>query len=180
MAMAYADAVNAELKDLKAAGIDVVQIDEPYLSPNADRARDFALEAIDRALDGVPGPTAIHLCLGYSYVVKNKPSGYAFLPELAGTRATQISIETAEPRLDLAVLRDLPGKSVMIGVLDLGDGSIESADTVAARIERALAHVSPERLIVAPDCGLKYLPRPVAFGKMRSMVQGAQKVRTRL
>jgi 5-methyltetrahydropteroyltriglutamate--homocysteine methyltransferase len=180
MAMAYADAVNAELKDLKAAGIDVVQIDEPYLSPNADRARDFALEAIDRALDGVPGPTAIHLCLGYSYVVKNKPSGYAFLPELAGTRATQISIETAEPRLDLAVLRDLPGKSVMIGVLDLGDGSIESADTVAARIERALAHVSPERLIVAPDCGLKYLPRPVAFGKMLSMVQGAQKVRTRL
>lgn len=180
MAMAYADAVNAELKDLKAAGIDVVQIDEPYLSPNADRARDFALEAIDRALDGVPGPTAIHLCQGYSYVVKNKPAGYAFLSELAQTRATQISIEAAEPRLDLAVLADLADKSVMVGVLDLGDGGVESPDTVAARIERALEHVSPERLIVAPDCGLKYLPRAVAFDKVRSMVKGAEMVRARL
>jgi 5-methyltetrahydropteroyltriglutamate--homocysteine methyltransferase len=180
LAMAYADAVNAELKDLKAAGIDVVQIDEPYLSPNAERARDFALEAIDRALDGVPGPTAVHLCMGYSYVVKKKPEGYAFLPELARTRAAQISIEAAEPKLDLSILRSLPGKSVMVGVLDLGDMGIETPEAVARRIEAALAHLPPERMIVAPDCGLKYLPRPVAYGRMCAMVEGARQVRARL
>ena len=180
MAMAYADAVNAELKDLKSAGIDVLQIDEPYLSPNADRARDFALEAIDRALDGVPGPTAIHLCMGYSYVVKKKPAGYAFLPELARTGAAQISIEAAEPKLDLAVLRDLPGKAVMVGVLDLSDPDVETPGTIAGRIETALKYIPPERLIVAPDCGLKYLPRATAFGKICSMVEGARQVRARL
>ncbi|MCW5749263.1 MAG: 5-methyltetrahydropteroyltriglutamate--homocysteine methyltransferase [Alphaproteobacteria bacterium] len=180
MAMAYADAVNAELKDLKAAGIDVLQIDEPYLSPNADRARDFALEAIDRALHGVAGPTAIHLCMGYSYVVKKKPTGYAFLPELARCNAAQISIEAAEPKLDLAVLRDLPGKSVMVGVLDLSDMAVETPDTIASRIETALKVLPAERLIVAPDCGLKYLPRDVAFGKMSAMVAGARQVRARL
>jgi 5-methyltetrahydropteroyltriglutamate--homocysteine methyltransferase len=180
LAMAYADAVREELLDLKAAGIDVLQIDEPYLSPNADRARAFALEAIDRALDDVPGPTAIHLCHGYSYVVRNKPTAYAFLPELARTRAAQISIEAAEPGLDLAVLADLPDKSVMVGVLDLGDGRVESAEMIVARIEQALRHIAPERLIVAPDCGLKYLPRAVASGKIRAMVEGARRVRSRL
>jgi 5-methyltetrahydropteroyltriglutamate--homocysteine methyltransferase len=180
LAMAYADAVNAELKDLKAAGIDVLQIDEPYLSPNADRARDFALEAIDRALDGVSGPTAIHLCMGYSYVVKKKPTGYAFLPELAKTRAAQISIEAAEPRLDLAILRDLPGKSVMVGVLDLGDAAVETPEIIVDRIEAALKHIPAERLIVAPDCGLKYLPRATAFGKISAMAEGARRVRARL
>lgn len=180
LAMAYADAVNAELKDLKSAGIDVLQIDEPYLSPNAGRARDFALEAIDRALDGVPGPTAIHLCMGYSYVVKKKPAGYAFLPELARTRAAQISIEAAEPKLDLIVLRDLPGKAVMVGVLDLSDVTVETPDTIVSRIEAALDHVPAERLIVAPDCGLKYLPRAVAFGKISAMAEGARRVRARL
>ncbi|HJQ58232.1 MAG TPA: 5-methyltetrahydropteroyltriglutamate--homocysteine methyltransferase [Vineibacter sp.] len=180
LAMAYADAVNAELKDLKEAGIDVVQIDEPYLSPNAERARAFALEAIDRALHGVPGPTAIHLCMGYAYVVKRKPTNYAFLPELARSSVAQISIEAAEPKLDLAVLRNLPGKSVMVGVLDLGDKAIEAPETIAGRIEAALKVLPAERLIVAPDCGLKYLPRAVAFGKMQAMVEGARQVRARL
>lgn len=180
LAMAYADAVNAELKDLKAAGIDVLQIDEPYLSPNADRARAFALEAIDRALAGVPGPTAIHLCMGYAYVVKKKPTGYAFLPELARSSAAQVSIEAAEPKLDLAVLQDLPGKSVMVGVLDLADQSVETPQTIAGRIEAALKVLPADRLIVAPDCGMKYLPRAVAFGKMRAMVEGARQVRARL
>ncbi|QQS11851.1 MAG: 5-methyltetrahydropteroyltriglutamate--homocysteine methyltransferase [Rhodospirillales bacterium] len=180
LAMAYADAVNAELKDLKNAGVDVVQIDEPYLSPNADRARGFALEAIDRALHGVAGPTALHMCMGYAYVVKEKATRYAFLPELAASSVAQVSIEAAEPRLDLSVLKDLPGKSVMVGVLNLGDLAVETAGTVASRIDEALRHLPPERLIVAPDCGLKYLPRAVAYGKMAAMVEGARRVRARL
>lgn len=180
LAMAYADAVNAELKDLKAAGIDVVQIDEPYMAAEPDKARAFALEAIDRALSGIAGPTVVHMCMGYAYVVKKKPLGYAFLPELNATSAAQISIEAAEPKLDPAVLRDLPGKAVMLGVLDLSDPVAESPAVVAGRIEAALKHVPAERLVVAPDCGLKYLPRDLAFAKMKAMVDGAKQVRARL
>lgn len=180
LAMAYADAVNAELKDLRAVGIDVLQIDEPYLSPNAEKARGFALEAIDRALHGVEGPTAIHLCMGYAYVVKTKAKDYAFLPELNGTRATQVSIEAAEPDLDLAVLKDLPGKSVMVGVLNLGDPNIETPELIESRLTAALQYISPDRLIAAPDCGLKYLPRAVAYGKMAAMAEGARRVRAKL
>lgn len=180
LAMAYADAVNAELKDLKAVGIDVLQIDEPYLSPNAEKARGFALEAIDRALHGVEGPTAIHLCMGYAYVVKTKATEYAFLRELNGTTAAQVSIEAAEPDLDLAVLKDLPGKSVMVGVLNLGDPNVETPELIEKRLTAALQHIAPERLIAAPDCGLKYLPRATAYGKMAAMTEGARRVRVRL
>jgi 5-methyltetrahydropteroyltriglutamate--homocysteine methyltransferase len=180
LAMAYASAVNEELHDLKSAGIDVVQIDEPYMAANADKARSFALEAIDRALHGIGGTTVVHMCMGYAYVVKKKPLGYAFLPELERTTVQQISIEAAEPKLDPAVLRELPSKTVMLGVLDLADTAVESAAVVARRIEAALGHVPAERLVVAPDCGLKYLPRATAFGKMAAMVEGARQVRARL
>ena len=181
LSLAYADAVNAELKDLKAAGVDVLQLDEPYMQAFPEPARAFGLEALDRALDGVPGPTATHLCMGYAYVMKApKPKGYLFLGELNGTKVQQVSIEAAQPRLDLKQLRDLPSKHVMVGVLDLGDPEVESAATVARRIEAALGHVPAERLIVAPDCGLKYLPRPVAYGKMAAMVEGARAVRAKL
>jgi 5-methyltetrahydropteroyltriglutamate--homocysteine methyltransferase len=180
LALAYADAVNAELKDLRSVGIDVLQIDEPYLSPNAEKARGFALEAIDRALHGVEGPTAIHLCMGYAYVVKTKAKEYAFLRELNGTAAAQVSIEAAEPDLDLAVLKDLPAKSVMVGVLNLGDPNVETPELIEKRLTAALRHIAPERLIAAPDCGLKYLPRATAYGKMAAMVEGARRVRATL
>jgi len=180
VALAYADAVRDELKDLKSAGIDVLQLDEPYMQANPEKARAFGLEALDRALDGVPGPTALHLCMGYAYVSKNKPSGYLFLRELDLSRIGQISIEAAEPKLDLKVLEDLTHKSVMVGMLDLADPEIETPETVATRIEAALKHLPAERLIVAPDCGLKYLPRAVAFGKMQAMVEGARRVRAKL
>ena len=180
LALAYADAVNAELKDMKAAGIDVLQIDEPYLQSAAEKGRAWGLEAIDRALDGIAGPTALHLCMGYAYVVKQKYTHYSFLGELERTRVGQVSIEAAEPRLDLKQLADLPTKQVMVGVLDLADAAVETPETVAGRIEAALKHIPAERLIVAPDCGLKYLPRPVAYGKMAAMVEGARRVRAGL
>ncbi len=180
LALAYADAVNAELRDLKDAGIDVVQIDEPYLSPNAEAARGFALEAIDRALHGIAGETALHLCMGYAYVVKAKPKVYAFLPELAGSSVLQVSIEAAEPGLDMAVLTDLPGKKVMVGVLNLGDLAVETPEIIEQRLAAALDYLPAERLIAAPDCGLKYLPRATAFGKLAAMVEGARRVRARL
>jgi 5-methyltetrahydropteroyltriglutamate--homocysteine methyltransferase len=177
MALDYAAAVNAEIKDLFAAGADVVQIDEPWMQQHPDRARDYGLAALDRALDGVTGTVAVHLCFGYAAVVHDKPEGYSFLPELEGSKAQQVSIEAAQPRLDCSVLARLPSKTIILGVIDLADPAIEAPETVAARIRQALRHVAPERIIVAPDCGMKYLPRQVAFGKMRAMVEGAAIVR---
>ena len=180
LAMDYADAVNEEARDLKAAGADFIQLDEPYLQAHPDKARRYGVEAIDRALAGIAGPTIVHMCFGYAYVVKDKPSGYSFLPELDRCCAAQISIEAAQPRLDLAILAALPSKAMMVGVLDLGDASIETPATVAARLTDALAHIPPERLVVAPDCGMKYLPRDVAYGKLVAMVEGTRQVRARL
>ncbi len=180
VALAYADAVNAEVKDLFAAGADVVQIDEPWMQQHPDKARQYGLKALDRALDGVKGTVAVHLCFGYAAVVRDKPSGYSFLPELESCKAQQISIEAAQPKLDLAVLRELPSKTIILGVIDLSDMAIEQPELVAARIRNAFAYVEPQRIVVAPDCGMKYLPRAVAFGKMKAMAEGAALVRREL
>jgi len=180
LATDYAAAVNAEIKDLFAAGADIVQLDEPWMVSFADKARQFGLRILDEAIAGATGKTAVHLCLGYAHVVKNKPSTYAFLTELEGSKIDQVSIETAEPKLDLAVLKDLPSKTIIIGVLNLGDMTIETPETVAGRIRNALKYVSPGRLVIAPDCGMKYLPRAVAFGKMQAMVEGTSIVRKEL
>ncbi len=177
-AMDYAAAVNAEIKDLFAAGADVVQLDEPYLEAQPDKARQYALPAINRALEGVTGATALHLCFGYAYVTPSKPSHrYHFLEELEGCAASQISVETAQPKLDLATLAALPHKTIIVGVIDMGDPSVETPETVAARIRAALQYVPAERMVVAPDCGMKYLPRATAFGKLQAMVAGAEIVR---
>jgi 5-methyltetrahydropteroyltriglutamate--homocysteine methyltransferase len=180
MAMDYAAAVNAEIKDLFAAGADIVQIDEPYMQARPEKARKFGLSALKRALDGVTGTTAVHLCFGYAAIIHERPPAYSFLTELADTPVRQISIETAQSSLDCSVLEKLPGKTVIVGVLDLSKPDIETPDIVAARIRRALAHISPDRVVVAPDCGLKYLPRESAFGKMKAMVEGARIVRAEL
>jgi 5-methyltetrahydropteroyltriglutamate--homocysteine methyltransferase len=177
LALDYAAAVNAEIKDLFAAGADIVQVDEPWMQARPDKARAYGVEALDRALDGVTGTTAVHLCFGYAAMVRDKPPGYSFLPELERSSARQISIETAQPNLDCAVLAELPSKTIMLGVLDLSDATPETPETVAARIRRALPYVPAERLVIAPDCGLKYLTRDVAFAKMRAMVEGAAIVR---
>ena len=180
MAMDYAVAVNEELHDLKATGVDVVQLDEPWVRTAPDKAERYGVRAINRALEGIAGPTVVHLCFGYAHVVSNKPSGYAFLPQLADTIAQQISIEAAQPNIDLGVLADLSRKQIMLGVLDLGDPAVETAEHVAARIRRGLQYVSPERLIPAPDCGMKYMPRERAFGKLRALAAGAAIVRREL
>jgi 5-methyltetrahydropteroyltriglutamate--homocysteine methyltransferase len=177
LALDYAAAVNAEIKDLFAAGADIVQVDEPWMQARPDKARAYGVEALDRALDGVTGTTAVHLCFGYAAMVRDKPPGYSFLPELERSSARQISIETAQPNLDCAVLAQLPSKTIMLGVLDLSDETPETPEIVAARIRRALPYVPAERLVIAPDCGLKYLTRDVAFAKMRAMVEGAAMVR---
>jgi len=177
LAMAYAAAVNEEVRDLKAAGADVVQLDEPWLQARAERAARYGVKAINRALQGIEGTTVVHLCFGYAAAVKDKPSGYSFLPQLADTTASQISIEAAQPRLDLAVLRELGKKTVMLGVIDLGTTEIETPQTVAERIRAGLKQVPAERLVVAPDCGMKYLSRKTAFSKLVSLVQGARIVR---
>ncbi len=177
VALAYADAVNAEIKDLFGAGADVVQIDEPWMQQHPDKARQYGLKALDRALDGVRGTVAVHLCFGYAAVVHDKPSGYSFLPELENSKAQQISIEAAQPGLDLAVLRQLPSKTIILGVIDLADMTVETPQIVADRIRRALGHVPADRVVVAPDCGMKYLPRQVAFAKMKAMAEGAALVR---
>jgi 5-methyltetrahydropteroyltriglutamate--homocysteine methyltransferase len=177
LALAYADAVNAEIKDLFAAGADVVQIDEPWMQQHPDKARQYGLKALDRALDGVTGTVAVHLCFGYAAVVHEKPSGYSFLSELEGAKAQQISIEAAQPKLDLKVLRELPSKTIILGVIDLSDMTVETPQIVAERIRRALVHVPADRVVVAPDCGMKYLPRMVAFAKMKAMAEGAALVR---
>ena len=177
MALDYAAAVNEEVKDLFAAGADVVQIDEPWMQQHPERAREYGLKALDRALDGVAGTIAVHLCFGYAAVVHDKPTGYSFLSELEGSRAKQISIEAAQPGLDLKVLEKLPSKIIILGVIDLSDMNVETPETVAARIRGALPYVGAERIVIAPDCGMKYLPREVAFGKMQAMVRGADIVR---
>ena len=180
MALAYAAAVNDEIKDLFAAGADVVQIDEPWMQARPDKARRYGLPALARALDGVSGTTCVHICFGYAAMVTQKASGYSFLPEFAQAAVKQISIEAAQPRLDLAVLDRLGDKTVLVGVLDLSSLEVETPETVAGRIRRALAHLPADRLVVAPDCGLKYLPRDVAYGKMAAMVAGAAVVRGEL
>src|SRR6476646_5030270 len=180
MAMDYAAAVNEELRALKATGVDVVQLDEPWVRTAPEKAARWGVKAINRALDGIPGPTIIHLCFGYAAMVRNKPAGYAFLPQLADSVAGQISIEAAQPRLDLGVLRDLAGKTVVLGVLDLNDPAIETAESVAARLRDALRYIPAERLVAAPDCGMKYLPRATAFGKLQALAEGAAKVRREL
>jgi 5-methyltetrahydropteroyltriglutamate--homocysteine methyltransferase len=177
LALAYAEAVNEELRDLKAAGADVVQIDEPYLQARPEQAREYAVEAIDRALAGIEGETVLHTCFGYAHIVHDRPSGYPFLRELNDCAATQLSLEAAQPNLDPEVLRDLPDKTIVLGVLDLGSDEAETPEVVAERIRRALEVVPPERLVVAPDCGMKYLSRDLAFRKLRAMVAGARLVR---
>jgi 5-methyltetrahydropteroyltriglutamate--homocysteine methyltransferase len=180
MVLDYAAAVNAEIRDLFAAGCDIVQIDEPYMQARPDKARQYGLRGLEVALDGVIGTTAIHICFGYAAIIHVRPEGYSFLPELAGSQVVQVSIETAQSNLDCAVLEKLPGKTIILGTLDLSDMTIETPETVAARIRRALPHVPAERIVVAPDCGLKYLPREVAYGKMCAMVEGAGIVRAEL
>jgi 5-methyltetrahydropteroyltriglutamate--homocysteine methyltransferase len=180
MALDYAAAVNAEINDLFAAGADIVQIDEPYMQARPDKAREYGLKAFNAALDGVKGTTAVHVCFGYAAVIHVRPEGYSFLPEFAGSLVQQVSIETAQSNLDCSVLKALPSKTVVLGVLDLSDMAIEKPETVAARVRRALPYVSPDRLVIAPDCGLKYLPRDVAFGKMCAMVEGTKIVRKEL
>jgi len=180
MAYDYAAAVNEEIRDMFAAGADVVQIDEPYMQARPEKAREYGVQVLNRALEGVTGPTAVHICFGYAAVIHARPSGYSFLPELCGCSAHQISIETAQSNLDCAVLEKLPNKQIMLGVLDLSTHEVETPEVVAARIRRAFPYVPPERIIVAPDCGLKYLPREVAFGKMKAMVDGAKIVRAEL
>jgi 5-methyltetrahydropteroyltriglutamate--homocysteine methyltransferase len=182
MTMDLAVAVNEELRDLEKAGADVIQLDEPWLRNNPEKARRYAVKAINRALDGIAVPTAIHLCFGYAAVVPGdtKPQKYAFLPELADTVAQQISIESAQPNIDFGVLKDLSGKKILLGVLDLSDNTIETPEKIAERIERGLKYVAAENLIPAPDCGMKYLSRAVAFGKLQALSRGAALARSRL
>jgi 5-methyltetrahydropteroyltriglutamate--homocysteine methyltransferase len=180
MAIDYAAAVNEEIQDLFDAGADVVQVDEPYMQARPEQARDYGLKAFCRALEGVTGTTAVHICFGYGHIVKGKPAGYSFLEEFAETPVQQVSVETAQPGLDCSVLSRLRGKTIILGVLNLGTHEVEEAATVAARIRRALPFVSAERLIIASDCGMKYLPRESALGKMRAMVEGSRLVRSEL
>ena len=179
LAMAFADVVNAEARDLQRAGADLIQIDEPWVRNNPDAARRYAVKAINRALDHITIPTIIHVCFGYAAIVpgSTKPAGYSFLAELADSSAQQISIEAAQPRLDLGVLRDLSDKTIVLGVLDLGDPEIEPVAVITDRIRNGLKHVAPERLVVAPDCGMKYMPRATAFGKLKAMCLAAARVR---
>jgi len=176
-AMDYAAAVNEEIRDLFAAGADVVQVDEPYMQARPEKARQFGLKALNRALDGIDGTTAVHICFGYAAIIHQRPSGYSFLPELAGSPVKQVSIETAQSNLDTSVLKSLPGKKVMVGCIDLSDMKVETPAQVVARIKRALPHIDKENVILAPDCGMKYLPREVAYGKMKAMVEGARLLR---
>ncbi len=180
LSLDYAAAVNEEIKDLFAAGADVVQIDEPYMQARPEKARQYGIKALNRALEGIKGTTAVHLCFGYAAIVHQRPSGYSFLPELAECPVQQVSIETAQSSLDCSVLEKLRGKTIILGVLDLSTHNIETPETVAARIRRAFPYVRPDHITVAPDCGMKYLPRQVAFEKMKAMVAGAQIVRAEL
>ena len=176
-AMDYAAAVNAEIRDLFAAGADVVQIDEPYMQARPEKARQYGLAALNRALDGITGATAVHVCFGYAAIIHERPTGYSFLPELAQCGCKQVSIETAQSHLDCSVLQQLEGKQLMVGCVDLSDMAIESPVVIADRVRRALPYVAKERVILAPDCGMKYLPREVAQGKLKAMVEAAQILR---
>lgn len=176
-AMDYAAAVNAEIRDLFAAGADVVQIDEPYMQARPEKARQYGLRALNRALEGITGTTAVHICFGYAAIIHERPSGYSFLPELAQCSCRQVSIETAQSNLDCSVLQQLDGKRVMVGCIDLSDPNVESVETIAGRIRRALPYIKPENVILAPDCGMKYLPREVAKAKLRAMVSAAKVLR---
>jgi len=180
MAMDFAAAVNEEARDLEAAGADVIQLDEPWLRNDPEAAKRYAVQAIDRALEGLNVPTVVHLCFGYAAVVNRKPSGYSFLPQLADCSARQISIEAAQPRLDLGILKELAGKQIVLGVLDLGDPQIETPEQVAERIRDGLRYVRADHLVPAPDCGMKYLHRDVAFGKLKALAEGAAIVREEL
>jgi 5-methyltetrahydropteroyltriglutamate--homocysteine methyltransferase len=180
MAMGYAAALNEEIKDLFEAGADIVQIDEPYMQSSPDKARQFGVDVIDRTLDGVNGRTALHICFGYGALVEGRPAGYSFLAELEQSSVQQISIETAQSKLDCSVLENLPSKTIILGVLDLSTHQVETAEMVAERIRKGLKHIPAERLVVAPDCGMKYLPRDAAFGKLKAMVEGAAIVRGEL
>ena len=175
--LAYAQAVNEEIRDLFAAGADVVQIDEPYLQARPERARQYGLKALNKALEGISGETAVHICFGYAAVIHARPSGYSFLPEMHACSCKQISLETAQSNLDCSVFTRLDNKKIMVGCIDLSDMSIESPQTVVERIKRALPYVKKENVILAPDCGMKYLPRNVADGKLRAMVEGAKLLR---
>jgi 5-methyltetrahydropteroyltriglutamate--homocysteine methyltransferase len=177
VALAYAEACNQEVKDLFAAGADIVQLDEPYMQARPEPARSYGLEALNRALDGVTGTTAVHICFGYAAIIHERPSGYSFLPELADCPCDQVSIETAQSHLDPAVLAQLPGKTIILGVIDLSTPEVESADVVVERVRRALPYVDAEHLVLAPDCGMKYLPRGSADGKMASMAAAARILR---
>lgn len=180
LAMAYATCVHEEVKELCAVGADVVQLDEPWLRTDPDAARTYGVRAIDKALEGITGTTAVHLCFGYAAMVRGKPSRYAFLTELETSVVQQVSLEAAQPKLDLGVLKEFPTKTIILGVLDLSDMRIESPESIAARLREALRYVPPERLMVAPDCGMKYLPRAVAYGKLKAMTLGAAIVRESL
>jgi 5-methyltetrahydropteroyltriglutamate--homocysteine methyltransferase len=177
LALAYAAAINEEVADLAAAGADIVQLDEPYLQARPEPARRYGVRVVARALEGIEVTTAVHLCFGYAAIIHDRPSGYSFLSELAAAPCDQISIETAQSNLDPAVLDTLPGKKIILGVLDLGDEGVESPETVAARIRRALPHKGRDELVAAPDCGMKYLPRDSAYGKLEALVAGAELVR---
>lgn len=176
-AMDYAAAVNEEIKDLFAAGADVVQIDEPYMQARPEKARQYGLAALNRALDGVQGTTCVHICFGYAAIIHERPTGYSFLPELSGCSCKQVSLETAQSHLDTSVLRQLEGKQCLLGCLDLSDLNVETPEVIADRVRKALAHVKPEQIILAPDCGMKYLPREVAQGKLENMVAAAKQLR---
>jgi 5-methyltetrahydropteroyltriglutamate--homocysteine methyltransferase len=177
-AMDYAAAVNEEIRDLFAAGADIVQVDEPYMQARPEKARQYGLKALNRALEGISGTTAVHICFGYAAIIHQRPSGYSFLPELAGCSCRQVSIETAQSGLDCSVLKSLEGKKIMVGCIDLSDMTVETPQTVVERVRRALPYVSKENIILAPDCGMKYLPREVAFGKMRSLAEAAKILRS--
>ena len=176
-ALDYAAAVNEEIKDLFAAGADIVQVDEPYMQARPEKAREYGLKALNLALHGVSGVTAVHICFGYAAIIHQRPSGYSFLPELAGCSCSQVSVETAQSRLDCSVLAALKGKKIMVGCIDLSDTAVETPQTVVERAKRALRYLAPEDVILAPDCGMKYLPRDVAYGKMQALVAGAQLLR---
>jgi 5-methyltetrahydropteroyltriglutamate--homocysteine methyltransferase len=178
LALGYAEAVSEEVRDLFAAGADIVQLDEPYLQARAEQAHRYGVKVVNRALEGAPGTTAVHLCFGYAAIIHDRPAGYSFLPELADCSCDQISIETAQSGLDCSVLAALDGKTIILGVLDLNDHTVESPETVTDRVRRALPYVPSGRLVLAPDCGMKYLPRDVAFGKLTALTAAAAQLRT--